>query len=72
MIHMSEPAKRTSKNEKTLGRPRKYADSKERYRVYNDKRPHIRVSPDEKELIEHVRKNPEIMTKWLAEIKIGF
>ena len=72
MIQMSEPPKRTAKPGKTLGRPRKYADTKERYRVYNKKRPHMRVSKDEEKLINHIRKNPEVMAKWLAEIELGF
>ena len=42
-----------------MGRPRKYAQQKEMYTVYNKKRPVIRLFPKEKEILEYLRNNPE-------------
>ena len=49
-----------------------YIPKESRFKVYNKKRPVIRVSPEEKKLIEHVRKNPKVLAKWIAEIELGF
>ena len=72
MIKLSEPDEIETPPEKKMGRPSKYSDPKEKFRVYNLKKPSVRLSQDEKKLIDYVRKNPDIMSKWLAEIELGF
>ena len=59
MSKTSKTSKKTSKTGKKLGRPRKYAQKKEAYSVYNKKKPVIRVTPEEKQVIEYLRKNPD-------------
>ena len=44
-----------------LGRPKIYAEKKEAYTVYNKKKPPIRVTAEEKRIIEYLRKNPETL-----------
>ena len=55
-----------------MGRPKKYAEKKEAYTVYNKKKPPVRLSPNEKKLIMHARANEKVMQKWLAEVEMGF
>ena len=69
---MPKKAKRVSKTGKSMGRPKKYAEKKEAYTVYNKKKPPVRLSPDEKKLIMHARANEKVMQKWLAEVEMGF
>ena len=69
---MSKKAKKSRKTGKPMGRPRKYAEKKEAYTVYNKKKPPVRLASDEKELIMYAREKPEIFQKWLAEVKMGF
>jgi len=48
---------------KRAGRPRKYADSKTVHMVYNKKRPTMRVSFHEKDVIIALRHHPIIVEK---------
>ena len=69
---MPKKAKRVSKTGKNLGRPKKYANPKEKFTVYNKKKPSVRLSPNEKKIIIFARKNPEKMKNWLATAEMGF
>ncbi len=55
---MPKSSKRKTKPKKRSGRPRKYAKSKEKFTVYNKKRPVARLFPGEKEILEYLRNNP--------------
>jgi len=48
---------------KRIGRPRKYTDPNEKFKVYDTKKPNIRVSLEEKIIIEELRNYPIIFDK---------
>lgn len=54
-----------------MGRPKKYAEKKEAYSVYNKKKPNIRVSPEEKKIILYLRKDKARVQKFLSEIRLS-
>ena len=69
---MPKKAKRISKTGKQFGRPKKYANPKEKFTVYNKKRPAVRLYPDEEKIILWLREDPKRKQKILAEIEMGF
>lgn len=69
---MPKKTKRVSKTGKPLGRPRVYANPKEKFTVYNKKKPSVRLTAKEKKLIMYAREKPEAFQKWLAEVEMGF
>ena len=60
---MPKKTKRKGTPQKRSGRPRKYARSKEKFTVYNKKRPVIRLYPGEKQILEYLRNHPEEMSR---------
>ena len=69
---MPKTSKRISKTGKRLGRPKKYASPKEKFTVYNKKKPNVRLDPDEKKIILWLREDLKRKQKILAEIEMGF
>ncbi len=59
-----------TKPKKKLGRPRKYAKKKEKFTVFNKKKPVIRVNPEEKEIVKWLRKNPDVYQN-IVDMKNG-
>lgn len=59
------------KTGKQLGRPRVYADPKEKFMVYNKKKPNVRLNREEKEIVLYLRKNKDRMQKLLSEIRLS-
>ena len=69
---MPKARKRVSKTGKYLGRPKKYANPKEKFIVYNKRKPNVRLDPDEKKIILWLREDAKRKQKILAEIEMGF
>ena len=69
---MPKKAKRISKTGKRLGRPKKYANPKEKFTVYNKRKPNVRLSPGEKKIILFLRDNKDRYNALLAEAEMGF
>ena len=62
---MPKTSRKKGKSKQRSGRPRKYTKSKEKFTVYNKKRPVARLYPGEKEILEYLRKNPTELNRLM-------
>ncbi len=67
---MPKRKKKAVKAKIRQGRPRKYANKTEKYVVYNKKRPTKRVTSQESDLIDQLRKDEKEMERLIKKYKI--